>query len=595
MELSVRQNNTRIMDVIGGFNTIYSFIDNIGSIFSSIANIGGNLDGAMSNAALWENIQSSLGGMSDDINTLLAQGTLTQAQIRLLIDMSSRQSKLISVANKNILAIKSNLDFYLPTILNAIHYVSSQNRQIIGMLGDVRNRLVLISEQLDNIARQISLNSSLAEMTSSYQAVKFVSERYDQFSEKLVELKNRSEDNNEILESDSFVELYEFAKRVTEPALNNIIYHLNTIHNSLVGKNILSTSNLQLVIPEFMSTKIVFNSVSSVSRAIDFLLNSQLIQAKALGAFCSCRAIMNYPYYDYASEMKSALNEQQQLFSQIMSKITPERNSLMATHNCPDSVPIMGEFPSLDKRPTVRHRAKKGYALLGFEFVYNETQNTFRLVVTDGKLGAGFKIILGTEEKYEYDVGRSPYTLNDWGNYKICKIGEEVITGFDYTSTYDSTSDGKEIHTYSFSAIYVSQYDAPTGALKAEYLPANKYKHFSSDSVEYNIGKAFEERNAQDVNGDGKIINTTSRGLPLCFIGERYPAPLYCLMFNLATLSKGSGEYIYIICAGSYLGRQFFTDDYNQTSRSGRSADDGQTALEPPRGRQYGDNSRSID
>nr|QDP16228.1 Vip3 chimeric protein [Bacillus thuringiensis] len=489
----MNMNNTKLNaralpSFIDYFNGIYGFATGIKDIMNMIfkTDTGGDLtlDEILKNQQLLNEISGKLDGVNGSLNDLIAQGNLNTELSKEILKIANEQNQVLNDVNNKLDAINTMLNIYLPKITSMLSDVMKQNYALSLQIEYLSRQLQEISDKLDVINLNVLINSTLTEITPSYQRIKYVNEKFDKLTFATETSSKVKKDGSPADILDELTELTELAKSVTKNDVDGFEFYLNTFHDVMVGNNLFGRSALKTA-SELITKENVKTSGSEVGNVYNFLIVLTALQAKAFLTLTTCRKLLGLADIDYTSIMNEHLNKEKEEF----------RVNILPTLSNTFSNPNYAKVKGSDEDAKMIVEAKPGHALIGFE-ISNDSITVLK--VYEAKLKQNYQVdkdslsevIYGDMDKLLCpDQSEQIYYTNN-----IVFPNEYVITKIDFT---------KKMKTLRYE-VTANFYDSSTGE-----IDLNKKKVESSEA----------EYRTLSANDDGVYM-------PLGVISETFLTPI---------------------------------------------------------------------
>ncbi|GEM_PF-4770217 len=394
-----------ILGVIGDFNNIFSFINNLSTIFSSGGNKNETLDQILNNQALLQEIQKQLTGMDGKLSGIIAGNEISEELLQELLGLSGNQTVMLTNIENKLDNIQNTLNIYFPNIMHQLSQISKQNKLIANQLDVTLQAVYYISHQLEEINTNVILNSVITEFIPSFQRIKYVAERFDTLIERLnpeekitLLTKNISKEETEIIFNNEMVEIREFAESLVSSNIDDLLFYLTTFGDVSSGNTLMGRSGIE-VIGEFLITNKGYGTTqeSELVSAYKFVASLLLLQVRAYGALLSCRDILGYPNYDFSSELKESATKQIRTFTDNQIN---KYDSLLSTTYIKHGLQIKSIDNSKGK--DVVFKADPGYTIVGLEWI-EENDGSIGFGIYQAKVKENYTIDLETLYMYKID------------------------------------------------------------------------------------------------------------------------------------------------------------------------------------------------
>lgn len=365
-------NNTKLNaralpSFIDYFNGIYGFATGIKDIMNMIfkTDTGGDLtlDEILKNQQLLNEISGKLDGVNGSLNDLIAQGNLNTELSKEILKIANEQNQVLNDVNNKLDAINTMLNIYLPKITSMLSDVMKQNYALSLQIEYLSRQLQEISDKLDVINLNVLINSTLTEITPSYQRIKYVNEKFDKLTfatESTLRAKqgifNEDSFDNNTLEN--LTDLAELAKSITKNDVDSFEFYLHTFHDVLIGNNLFGRSALKTA-SELITKDEIKTSGSEIGKVYSFLIVLTSLQAKAFLTLTTCRKLLGLSDIDYTSIMNEHLNNEKNEF----------RDNILPALSNKFSNPSYAKTIGSDNYAKVILESEPGYALVGFEII----------------------------------------------------------------------------------------------------------------------------------------------------------------------------------------------------------------------------------
>nr|ADZ46235.1 vegetative insecticidal protein Vip3Ca3 [Bacillus thuringiensis] len=368
----MNKNNTKLNaralpSFIDYFNGIYGFATGIKDIMNMIfkTDTGGDLtlDEILKNQQLLNEISGKLDGVNGSLNDLIAQGNLNTELSKEILKIANEQNQVLNDVNNKLDAINTMLNIYLPKITSMLSDVMKQNYALSLQIEYLSRQLQEISDKLDVINLNVLINSTLTEITPSYQRIKYVNEKFDKLTfatESTLRAKqgifNEDSFDNNTLEN--LADLAELAKSITKNDVDSFEFYLHTFHDVLIGNNLFGRSALKTA-SELITKDEIKTSGSEIGKVYSFLIVLTSLQAKAFLTLTTCRKLLGLSDIDYTSIMNEHLNNEKNEF----------RDNILPALSNKFSNPSYAKTIGSDNYAKVILESEPGYALVGFEII----------------------------------------------------------------------------------------------------------------------------------------------------------------------------------------------------------------------------------
>ncbi|WP_176546617.1 vegetative insecticidal protein Vip3A family protein [Bacillus thuringiensis] len=381
---------------IDEFNGIFGFGSNIASIIETIfgTEVGNDnviLEEILKNQELLNIINENISEINGSLNEIIANGNANSELLNDLINISNAQGTVLTNIQDQISSINSTLNYYLGKMTQMLNTVIQQNSVIILQIQYLSKQLEEISKKLDTININVLVNSTLTEISPSYQRMKYVNNKFDELSithtDKFSQ-NGKNSSNVEILETATptdltgIISLIEFAKSVTKNDMNSFEFYLKTFHDVMVGKTIFERSALQTARDLIKESDIQADG-SEVGKTYNFLIVLSSLLCKSYATIVACRKILCLPNIDYTPIINQCIQEQTKEFKE---NVIPYLSSTFTTFNHID----LGKGAAWREAHICDVKASPGYALVAFEVVQNG--NDFDLIGYQAKLKSNYGI-----------------------------------------------------------------------------------------------------------------------------------------------------------------------------------------------------------